>query len=220
MIVVIKKVNVFIITEGSTHRYSVVGEHGELIQENYSGAGRPADGDYTLKDFENYIYFGHIGTLMFKNIFLNPQHDYSIISKAHDVIGDITLCMILTCLGKVYVMENNMASYRSINRKGASNWVSQNSKINRIAERIEFLDTLEAYCLNEMQYPLKHVDRLNHYIWWSVMYMVRYPTKHNWETLRTVYRLSHNKTRVYLYVFKHLLISPLFIYKHLSRKIK
>ncbi len=111
-----------------THRYAVVDEDNNIIQAEYFGPGRPEEGAYKVKDFENYIYYGHSGTLVFKNIFLHPKYDYSIIWKAHNFVGDITLCMILVCLGDIYVMKNNMASYRSVQKKGGTNYVSSISK--------------------------------------------------------------------------------------------
>ena len=52
-----------------TQRYRVVDENNNIIKEIYNATGSPKSGDYTLDDFKNYIYFGHCGTLLFRNIF-------------------------------------------------------------------------------------------------------------------------------------------------------
>ena len=55
-----------------TQRYSVVDENDNVTQKVFYGPGRPESGEYTLNDFQKYIYYGHPGTLVFKNIFLEP----------------------------------------------------------------------------------------------------------------------------------------------------
>jgi hypothetical protein len=45
------------------------------------------------------------------------MYDYSIIYKADRWICDITLGLILTCLGRIYVSDENMTSYRRFQKK-------------------------------------------------------------------------------------------------------
>jgi glycosyltransferase involved in cell wall biosynthesis len=201
-----------------THRYSVVDENNKIIQKTYNGAGRPESGDYTLNNFLNYIYYGHPGTLVFKNIFLEPKYNYSIIVEADRWICDITLGLILTCLGKVYVLDGIMASYRSFQIIGRTNWSSSIAKVNNLSDRIEFLEKLEQYCLYEMKLEIKHTDRMPYYICWSIYFMLRYPSSHNWRSLKKVYKISNDKKKLYVYILVQLLKLPIHVVNVLNKK--
>lgn len=201
-----------------THRYSVVDENNNITQESYNGPGRPESGDYTINDFLKYIYYGGAGTLVFKNIFLEPQHNYSIIAEADRFIGDITLCLILTCLGKIYVLDDIMASHRSVQIIGGTNYCSSIAKKNLIIERINLLQKLELYCHYEMKCEIKHEDRMPYYVWWSILYILRYPSSHNWKSLRNIYSLSNDKKRLYVYILMQLPKLPMLIMKYLKKK--
>lgn len=203
-----------------TQRYSVVDENNNIIQESYDGLGRPESGDYTINDFQKYIYYGHPGTLVFKNIFLEPQYDYSIIFEADRWICDITLCLILTCHGGIHVSDDNMSSYRSFKKKGSSNYSSSIAKVNRIIDRLNLLKKLEVYCLDEMKLAIKHEDRMPYHVWWSILYMLRYPSSHNWESLITIYNLSNDKKRLYPYIFKKLLTLPILTMIYLTKGLR
>lgn len=202
-----------------TQRYSVVDENNNVTQKVFYGPGRPESGEYTINDFQKYIYYGHPGTLVFKNIFKQPKYDYSIIYKADRWICDITLCLILTCLGKIYVSDDNMMSYRRFQKKGGTNFCSSIQGKNSTLERIYFLKSLEDYCLNEMNIIIKHEDRMPYHIWWSILYMLRYPTKNNWESLKAIYKLSNNKKSVYKYILLQLPKLPILTAKQIKKKI-
>lgn len=47
-----------------TQRYKVVDENNKVLQEIFNGEGSPTSGEYTLNDFQNYIYYGHQGTIL------------------------------------------------------------------------------------------------------------------------------------------------------------
>ena len=204
---------------GCTQRYSVVDENNNVTQEVFYGPGRPKSGNYTLNDFQKYIYYGHPGTLVFKNIFLEPKHDYSIIYKADRWICDITLGLILTCLGRIYVSDENMTSYRRFQKKGGTNFCSSIQGKNGTIERLIFLKKLEDYCFTEMNIIVKHEDRIPHLVWESILYILRYPTSNNWKTLKTVYRMSSNKMRVFKYILLQLPMLPILTARQIKKSI-
>ena len=201
-----------------TQRYSVVDENNIIVQDSFYGPGRPESGDYTINDFQNYIYYGHPGTLVFKNIFLAPKYDFSIIYEADRWICDMTLCLILTCLGRIQVSDDNMASYRSFQKKGGTNYSSSIARENRCIERLNFLEKLEVYCRDELKVEVKHEDRMPYHVWWSVLYMLRFPSLHNWVTLKTICRMVRNKRQVFKYVLKQLPTLPIFVFMYLKKK--
>lgn len=201
-----------------TQRYSVVDENNNVTQEIFYDPGRPESGEYTINDFQKYIYYDHPGTLVFKNIFFEPQHDYSIIYKADRWICDITLCLILTCLGRIYRSADNMTSYRCFQKKGGTNYCSSIQGKNGIIERLNFLKRLEDYCQDEMNIEVKHEDRMPYYVWWSILYMLKYPTLNNWKSLKNIYKISLNKKRVYKYILLQLPMLPILTARHLKKK--
>ena len=203
-----------------TQRYSVVDENNNITQESYHGAGKPESGDYTINDFQKYIYYGHQGTLVFRNIFLEPRYDYSIIYQADRWICDITLCLILTCQGKIHVSDDNMASYRSFQRRGGTNYSSSIARENRCIERLNFLEKLEIYCRDEMNVEIQHEDRMPYHVWWSILYILRFPSLHNWKVLKTIHRMSVSKKKVYKYILVQLPTLPILVTRYLKKKVK
>jgi hypothetical protein len=109
--------------------------------------------------------------------------------------------------------------YRSFQKKGGTNFSSSIKGKNGILERINFLKKLENYCHNEMNIEVKHQDRMPYNVWWSILYMLRYPTLNNWEILINIYRMSPNKKKVYKYVIVQLPMLPILTAKHIKKKI-
>jgi hypothetical protein len=70
-----------------------------------------------------------------------------------------------------------------------------------------------------MNIEVKHEDRMPNYVWWSILYILRYPTLHNWESLKTIYRMSLDKKRVYKYILLQLPTLPILTARHLKKKI-
>jgi len=205
---------------GCTHRYSVVDQNDKTIQEEYFGPGRPESGEYKIEDFLNYIYYGHPGTLVFRNIFTEPKYNYSIIYEADRFVCDITLGLILTCLGRIYVLDENYASYRMVSIEGGTSYCSSIAKLNQIQTRIKFLKMLEQYCDDEMSVGIKHKDRTSYYVWWSILFMLRYPSKHNWISLKEVYVGSSNKLKILPYILIQLPKLPILLFNHLIKRFK
>ena len=157
-----------------THRYKVIDENEKILQKEYYGPGKPALGKYTLKDFENYIYFGHLGSLFFKNIFHNRNESFSIIFSAHRFIADITLNLILSMKGDIEILSKNMLSVRQISSKAESNYKSIIKEKNQSMDRIIYINKLVDYAKrNKIDLRLKNKD--THYFAWSLIYFLRFP---------------------------------------------
>ena len=121
------------------------------------------------------------------------------------------------------VDENNKITQKTYHGPGrpeigALNWSSSIAKKNLIIDRINFLKKLELYCHDEMKREIKHEDRMPYYVWWSILYMLRYPTSHNWESLKTIYRMSLYNKRVYKYIFLKSLKLPILIARQLKKE--
>ena len=202
-----------------SQRYSVVDENNKTIYEVYSGPGSPKSGDYTINDFEKYIYFGHPGTLIFRNIFLEAKYDYSIIERADRMVADITLCFILVSLGNIFISDDNMTAYRKVLTTNGSSYTSSIAKKSQIFQRIQFFKKLESYSITEFNIVLKRHDRSHYFLWWSLLYIMRYPTHHNWISLKKVYSLTENKISFPIYMFKKLPEFLLRLFKQFKKKL-
>jgi len=189
---------------GCVHRYMTVDEDENIIQSEFVGHGTPNIGTYTIDDFKNYIYFGHIGTLVFRNLFQDKKIDFSIIKNGHNFIADISLNLLLSLNGKIEVLQDNMAAIRQNVSSDGSNYKSVIFKKNQVISRIEYLEKLKKYALEQFNYDLIYTNRNEYYFAWSILYLLRYPSKHNLEALRYTLKLNPNKLKLFFYLIRNL----------------
>lgn len=109
---------------GCSHKYEIVGEDGMPISPAPRIDWVSNKTVFTLKDFKGGILPGHPSTIMKRNIFINPKHDYSIIYKAHNMISDRTSALITLALGNYYIIDRNMGAYRCRLKYGGENLTS------------------------------------------------------------------------------------------------
>jgi glycosyltransferase involved in cell wall biosynthesis len=200
-----------------THRYKVVDENGSIISHEYFGPGRPNNGDYFIADFQNYIYFGLLGSVLFKNIFQGAEGKYDIIISAHPFISDITLNLILVLEGSVFVMADNMAAHRIIIRKNGTNYKSIIRRNNQTVDRIQYLQKLEIFAKNKYNIDLKHVPRNESLFLWALLFLIRYPNLHNYIVFKKVYSLIDNKWLLLKFVLIKIYKIPTFFKKFLKK---
>lgn len=107
---------------GTAHMHNVVDEQSRPIP-GVDGYCEP--GVFTLQD---YLVEGNLpgqtATLVYRNIYKNPLHDYAIEARAHDFRSDVTVTLILLSLGNMYTFTDSMSSRRMVRRAGGSNWNS------------------------------------------------------------------------------------------------
>jgi len=214
----------FLESDGSyiacTHRYKVVNENGIEIAPEYIGLGRPLSGEYILEHFENYIYFGLLGSLVFKNLFLQNVHKCEIIKSAHPFIGDITLNLLLILNGRIFVLESNMAAHRIIVRKNGSNYKSTVSGKNQIKNRMLYLEKLEKYALSVYNVEIKHTPRVNDFLVWSILYLIKHPNKHNWSAFVFVFKLVDDWKMFFNYLIVNINKFPKFFLSQIIKYFK
>ena len=107
---------------GTAHMHNVVDENSRPIP-GIDGYCEP--GTFTMKD---YLVEGNLpgqtATLVYRNIYREPAHDYSIEARAHDFRSDVTVTLILLSLGNIYTFTDSMSSRRLVRRVGETNWNS------------------------------------------------------------------------------------------------
>lgn len=109
---------------GCSHKYTIVGEDDLPISSAPTINWVSNKTVFKLKDFKGGILPGHPSTIMKRNIFINPKHDYSIIYKAHNMISDRTSSLITLALGDYYIMDRSMGVYRCRLKYGGDNLTS------------------------------------------------------------------------------------------------
>ena len=111
--------------------------------------------EYTYEDYQNWTLPGQGSTYLYRNIFLNPKHDYSIIEKASPMVGDMTLMLLIISQGKWYFMKGvTMTAYRYITYFGGTNWASWIRTKNRSYVDFLFRYNLENYARNVLHRKL------------------------------------------------------------------
>ncbi len=188
-----------------THRYKIVDERSNEIQKEYAGEGNPLSGNYKINEFENYIYFGLLGSLVFRNKFQEGFKHHEIIKTAHPFICDITINLFLVLNGEIFIMDNNMAAHRIIVKKNGTNFKSLISKKNQFKDRWFFLKRLEEFASEKYHFNLNLAPRYENLFLWSLIYMVRYPSNHNWQALVFNSQLIQDKRKLIKLLFKSII---------------
>lgn len=85
---------------------------------------------FTIEDFMNYHFFDRLpnstDTAFFRNIFKNaPEQETDVFYKAHRMVWDQSLALILYGKGKVYVDPRPVSHHRTIVEKGGTNYQSR-----------------------------------------------------------------------------------------------
>jgi len=203
-----------------THRYSVVDQNSKTISEEYYGPGKPEIGEYSIRNFENYTYYGLLGSLMFRNIFIKHPSKLDIVKDAHPFIADITLNLLLVLNGAIFVMENNMSAHRIIIERNGTNYKSTIRGKSQVKNRVIFLEILEKFAWNNYKVKIKHTPRNEDLFVQSCMYLFRYPSKHNFNNFLFVFKLIESRSALFKYFFKRMYKIPSFLFKYLSKALK
>ena len=101
---------------GVAHRCVVVNENSELNGETYPECH---DDVYTFRHLASNIMPGQLTTLLYRNIYLADNYDYSILDKTL-MPADRLIYFVLLSYGKIYCMNEEMSAYRHVIEGGES----------------------------------------------------------------------------------------------------
>ena len=88
-----------------------------------------------------------------------------------------------------------MLSVRQISSKAESNYKSIIKEKNQSMDRIIYINKLVDYAKrNKIDLRLKNKD--THYFAWSLIYFLRFPTKHNFDSMLFTYKHHRNKFKM------------------------
>lgn len=133
---------------GTAHKMIMVGEDGqELTQQYYPDCKNSI---YTLKHYGRGLLPGQAATLVYRNIYRENKYDYSVFYKAHEIMGDRTLALILAAQGDIYCFDEKMSCYRYVTTQGTS-FSAQAKYRNDFEGMYKYYSTLADYCKKELQ---------------------------------------------------------------------
>lgn len=96
---------------GCTHLCWLVNEHGQRYKNQHIDWIKKKR-IFCLNDFQGIYLPGQTATFVRHNLFLKPNHDYSIFYKGNSIIGDRVTMLIYLLQGKIFQIPNYMSCYR------------------------------------------------------------------------------------------------------------
>lgn len=126
---------------GCTHNFETVDRKGHPIPVKLNWVSPKRH--YTVRDFKGINLPGQAATWLHRNIFLNPVYDYSIYYRAHPMIGDRTLILLLCAQGDFYRLPEVMSCYRCVSGSATGREFMNNRNVNLM--QYQFTCQLEEY---------------------------------------------------------------------------
>ncbi|MDD3430102.1 MAG: glycosyltransferase family 2 protein [Oscillospiraceae bacterium] len=118
---------------GTTHFYRYVDVAENHLPELTEKYGQNPDCVYAMADYEQFLMPGQLATLVFHNLFKQPQYNYSIMYTADRLVSDRTIALILVLAGKLYRLPRFMSDYR---------WMSHGEHVQDIDQK----NLYESFC--------------------------------------------------------------------------
>lgn len=132
---------------GCTSRIRCVDENGRAIR------GKPEwirqKRVFTLADFDGVHLPGQASSLMRRNIFRAPSHDYSVLTEADTMISDRTAMLIFLLQGDFYCFDQPMSVYRYVPALQGGNVTSQLAGEASIVRDAQITRAMERYAYEE-----------------------------------------------------------------------
>ena len=160
---------------------------------------------YTLEDFSTSKHPSHPGTWLFRNFFATGR-DCSILYKAHRIVGDTTLILILAAMGPFYKLPEVMQHYRMMGNK-ADSWTTMCDRNPfHLYELFMYHVRLEKYAKNvlHVKVDLMHHKRFEFYHF-ADNYL-RDKTRAKRHCLWTMFQLTDHKME-----FLHIFVQALYL---------
>lgn len=165
----------------------------EKILENQCISNGRVNRDFTWEDFLKYGFEFQTGTLMFRN-FLLDGNDYSILYKAHEMVGDLTILTILLNRGTIYVMNDIMSAYRFIVSPDAVNATSIAKKdpaLSRI-KTVKQYTMLKPFLTKKGDFDYRISELKIHF----VIQMLKHKEGYTWKRWKILYPMGGRRTNL------------------------
>ena len=145
---------------------------------------------YEIKDFERGFLPGQTATMVYRNIYLDTERDYSVLYKASPKIGDKTVILLLLSYGKIYNMDEVMSCYRYIIQENGNNVSSLYIGNNNRDELFEYLCYLEKYSDEVLKMPLNMDYKKKQYFIAAITVYMKNKTNRNRQVVKNILRAS------------------------------
>lgn len=99
-----------------SHNCKVVNEFGDAVIEAYPEC---KDNEYFFYHYMSDILPGQLTTLMYRNIYINPNFDCDFLMNGLSP-GDRLIILFLLCHGRIYCIQECMSAYRHVTTHGDS----------------------------------------------------------------------------------------------------
>lgn len=131
---------------GCAHECMLVDESGNKLTKQYL-EWISKKREFEVEESKGFYLNGQMGTLLFRNIFRDSDNRYDIIYKAHPMISDRTVQLVLALNGRMYRLNDCMSAYRQISSATKENATSLFfvKNIHRAYDNFILTDTLEDY---------------------------------------------------------------------------
>jgi len=174
---------------GCCHLCKVVNETGCEVQKPRWICEKEV---FRFRDFGGISLPGHPSTWVYRNIYIGPRHDYSIIRKAHSIIADRAIAMILLAQGDFALVRRSMSCYRCIKKVNGKNATSQifvNQDNSKYVEYRLTLD-LERYAKEELNIDADFSSFRRTLLLKALIKFAMKPCKSRWQCVGNIVRAA------------------------------
>ena len=149
--------------------------------------------EYALKEFNESKHPSHPGTWVFRNFFASGG-DYSILYKAHKIVGDTTLIVILITIGKFYRLPANFLHYRMVANKDSSWTAMCEANPFHLYELFKYHVCLENYARDVLHINISLIQRKQFEFYHFADNYLRNKTRAKRNCLWNMFRITKNKS--------------------------
>lgn len=161
---------------------------------------------YTLAEFNQSLMPSHPGTWVFRNIFLTDS-GCDILYKAHSIVGDVTIAMLLLAHGNIYKMSDKMSAYRRAPASGMS-WTAYTADNPfHYYELFKYHNVLEQYAVHKLKFPVDLSKRKKFEFYHMADHFFRDPRRAKWKCLCSMIMLTTHKMQYVSILFKALYLA-------------
>ncbi|MCR5100408.1 MAG: glycosyltransferase [Butyrivibrio sp.] len=201
---------------GCSHEVTMIDENGNTTYEN----GKYVEGRhwsyyknvYTYDDYQKFELPGQGSTYLYRNVFLKPKYDYSIIENASPMVGDMTLMLILASQGDwYYMMGIKMTNYRWVTTKGGTNWASWANTQNRALINFEYRYNLEQYAKKVLHKKLNLTDKKYEIFYEAFIKDNYYKSDESRAILNGILKIARPELCYWFYAYKKLYFDKIFL---------
>lgn len=140
------------------HKIIIVDQNDNITDKNYEVFNKSM---FTLHDYERGKLPSQTASLMCRNFFSTQIDNYNVLYKAHNLIGDRTLLLLLLERGEICILPKRMSAYRKIVSTQGENACSLQEKYNMLLEQWKYYNILNEYTKKKnINIDLQYLEQL------------------------------------------------------------